>query len=300
MIKGRWVGVLLPAGLGLAGIALLIRVSIADHSILLPSDLDVMIMILGLSLAIFASINLVVREILERLRRQSVEEARRQAFAEHRRFLNRLDHELKNPITAMRAGLGSLSMALTTDQQRTLLRNVEAETVRLSQLVTSLRRLAELETISVEAHPIDTQVFFNEILELEREQIEAGQRDFKLEPPAQWPVLIGDQDLLLLALHNLLDNAFKYTRPGDRIRLRVRVEDDDLVIEIEDSGMGIDEAEMPMVWEELYRSRRTRDIPGSGIGLALVKAIIERHDGEVSLTSQPNVGTVVTVRLPLT
>ena len=299
MIKGRWVGVLLPAGLGLAGVALLIRVSITDHAILLPSDLDVVIMILGLSLAIFASINLVVREILERLRRQSVEEARQQAFAEHRRFLNRLDHELKNPITAMRAGLGSLSMALTTDQQRGLLRNVEAETVRLSQLVTSLRRLAELETIKVEAHPIDTQVFFNEILELERDQIETGQRRFTLEPPAQWPVLIGDQDLLLLALHNLIDNALKYTRPGDRIDLRVRVEAGDLVIEVEDTGMGIEAAEVPMVWEELYRSRSTRDIPGSGIGLALVKAIIERHHGEVSLTSQPNVGTIVTVRLPL-
>lgn len=299
MIKGRWVGILLPAGLGLAGIALLLRVSVVDRAILLPSDLDVMIMILGLSLAIFASINLVVREILERLRRQSVEDARQQAFAEHRRFLNRLDHELKNPITAMRAGLGSLSMSLTTDQQRTLLRNVEAETVRLSQLVTSLRRLAELESLAVEAHPIDTQGFFAEIIELEREPIEASERHFTTQMPAQWPVLIGDQDLLLLALHNLLDNALKYTRPGDRINLSVRVEADDLVIVVEDTGIGIDAVEVPMVWEELYRSRHTRDIPGSGIGLALVKAIIERHDGEVSLTSQRGAGTTVVVRLPL-
>lgn len=299
MIKGRWVGVLLPAGLGLAGIALLIRVSLAGRAILLPSDLDVVVMILGLSLAIFASINLVMREILERLRRQSVEEARQQAFAEHRRFLNRLDHELKNPITAMRAGLGSLSMALTTDQQRGLLRNVEAETLRLSQLVTSLRRLAELESLPVEAHPIDTQAFFSEIQELERDLIATRSRHFTVEPPAQWPQLIGDQDLLLLALHNLLDNALKYTRPGDRIVLRGRIDDDELVIEVEDTGIGIDPAEVPMVWEELYRSRHVRDIPGSGIGLALVKAIIERHGGEASLTSQPGVGTTVTVRLPL-
>lgn len=299
MIKGRWVGVLLPAGLGLAGVALLIRVSLAGRAILLPSDLDVVVMILGLSLAIFASINLVMREILERLRRQSVEEARQQAFAEHRRFLNRLDHELKNPITAMRAGLGSLSMALTTDQQRGLLRNVEAETLRLSQLVTSLRRLAELESLPVEAHPIDTQAFFSEIQELERDLIATRSRHFTVEPPAQWPQLIGDQDLLLLALHNLLDNALKYTRPGDRIVLRGRIDDDELVIEVEDTGIGIDPAEVPMVWEELYRSRHVRDIPGSGIGLALVKAIIERHGGEASLTSQPGVGTTVTVRLPL-
>jgi two-component system OmpR family sensor kinase len=299
MIRGRWVGVLLPAGLGLAGIALLIRVSLAGRAILLPSDLDVVVMILGLSLAIFASINLVMREILERLRRQSVEEARQQAFAEHRRFLNRLDHELKNPITAMRAGLGSLSMALTTDQQRGLLRNVEAETLRLSQLVTSLRRLAELESLPVEAHPIDTQAFFSEIQELERDQIAASSRQFAVEPPAQWPLLIGDQDLLLLALHNLLDNALKYTRPGDRIVLRGRIEDDELVIEVEDTGIGIDPAEVPMVWEELYRSRHVRDIPGSGIGLALVRAIIEQHGGEASLTSQPGAGTTVTVRLPL-
>lgn len=299
MIRGRWVGILLPAGLALAGIALLLRVSVLDTSIGLAGDLDVLIILLGLSLAIFASVNLLVREVMERLRQQSFELARSETLAEHRRFLNRLDHELKNPLTALRAGLGSLAMTRLDEPQRQLLSTVEAEALRLSQIVTSLRKLAELETLPLEAHPIDTRLFFEEVVELERDTIESNNRQLALELPDHWPPLIGDQDLLLLALHNLLDNSLKYTHPGDTIRLKVAVDNDDLVIRVQDTGMGIAEEEIPLVWEELYRGQNAREVPGSGIGLALVRAIIERHYGEVSLESQFGAGTTVTVRLPV-
>ncbi|MAS37391.1 MAG: sensor histidine kinase [Anaerolineaceae bacterium] len=299
MSRRKWLGILLPLGLGLAGIALVLRVSVIDNLILLPVDFDVLILILGLSLAIFAALSLVVRETLDRMHQQSFEQAQRQAFAEHRRFLTRLDHELKNPLTAMRAGLGSLSLTLVDDKQQQLIKTIELEALRLSNLVNHLRKLSELEIVPLEIHAIPTQALFDEIMELERDAMAAGQRQFSLEPPPYWPTLIGDQDLLLLALHNLLDNALKYTHPGDQITIRVRTDGVDLTVQIEDTGMGIDDAELPLVWEELYRGQQVRAIPGNGVGLALVKAIIERHDGEIDLRSQPGKGTMVTVHLPL-
>lgn len=299
MIKGRWIGILLPAGLALAGIMLLIRVSVIDTTFFLPADLDLLLILLGLSLAIFASMNLVVREVMERLREQSVQQVRAETFAEHRRFLNRLDHEMKNPLTSLRAGLGSLSLTLKDEEQRRLLLTIEAEVRRLSQLVSNLRKLAELETLPLDVHTIETGTFFAEVIELEREQIEAAGREFMLHLPDQLPPLIGDQDLLLLALHNLIDNALKYTRPGDQISLHVRVDAEDLVIEIADTGLGIQEAEMALVWEELYRGQTVQAIPGGGIGLALVRAIVELHYGEVTLQSRAGSGTSVVMRLPL-
>lgn len=299
MIHRKWIGILLPAGLGLAGLALLLRVSVLDSAIDFPGDLDLLIFLLGLSLAIFASANLVVREVLERLRQQSVEMARQQALAEHRRFLNRLDHELKNPLTALRAGLGSLAITLVDTPQRALVETLEAETQRLSRLVNNLRKLTELETLPLEVRLIDSRQFIDEVLQLEADPIISSGRKLEVELPERWPLIIGDPDLLLLMLHNLLDNARKYTHPGDTITLQVRVDDGDLLIVVMDTGIGIPSGEIPLVWEDLYRGQQVREIPGSGIGLTLVKTIIERHYGQVRLESAPGAGTSVYVRLPV-
>jgi two-component system, OmpR family, sensor kinase len=111
--------------------------------------------------------------------------------------------------------------------------------------------------------------------------------------------LVCDTDLLLLAVHNTLDNAVKYTLTGDSIELCMSKYTNDVVIQIRDSGIRIPHTEQALIWEELYRANNVLEIPGSGIGLALVKAIIERHDGEVELHSIPEQGTTVIFRLPL-
>jgi two-component system OmpR family sensor kinase len=109
---------------------------------------------------------------------------------------------------------------------------------------------------------------------------------------------MGDQDLLLVAIYNLVNNALKYTGTGDTVAVRAFVEDEMAVIEVRDEGIGISPADLPYIWDELYRSERVRDIPGSGIGLALVKLIIERHGGKIEVQSQLDQGTTVRVYLP--
>lgn len=302
MTGRKWVWLLLPLGLGLAGVMLLVRVSLIDTALFFPEDLDVLFIVFGLSLAIFAAVGLILRERMEHLRQQSVEQVRQGASAEHRRFVQRLDHELKNPLTALRAGLGTLALTLADENQRQLVQTMEAEARRLSRLVADLRKLAELESAPLDAHLIDLQSFFAEVADLERERIDRDGPHFTLDLAPELgsaPRLIGDQDLLLLAIHNLLDNAFKYTPPEGHVRLRVWIDDEDLVIQVSDTGIGIAEKEIHLVWEELYRGENAKDIPGNGIGLALVKAIVERHYGVTALQSQPGEGTTVTLWLPL-
>lgn len=297
--KGWWL--LLPLGLGLAGVMLLARVTLPGTGLFLSRDLDLLLILFGLSLAIFAAGVLIVKEVMEHLRQQSIEQARAEAFAEHLRFLQRLDHEFKNPLTALRAGLGTLALTLPDENQQQIVRTLDMEAQRLSRLVTDLRKLAELERLPPEFQEFSVGDFYAEINELGRERPELRERQYilYLAPEAANRRLVGDPDLLLLAVHNLLDNACKYTAPGDRIELRIFMVEDSLAIQMTDTGIGIPEAEVPLVWEELYRGGNTHDIPGNGIGLALIKTIIERHQGSADLHSRVGQGTTVTLYLPL-
>jgi len=239
---------------------------------------------------------------------QNVADVLAQAAEERRRFLQRLNHELKNPLTAIRAGLANLVDGLASSppmggkEGGEALVSVEAQVLRLSRLTADLRKLAELETRSLERAPVDIAELLQEAVVLAQEQSESEGRQLTLTlPQAPWPVpgILGDWDLLFLATYNLLDNALKFTRPGDTVEVRASEDGTCVVIEVADTGPGIPKEEIARVWEELYRGQGARGVPGSGLGLALVRAIVERHGGQVTLRSRPGQGTVVTMRLPV-
>jgi two-component system OmpR family sensor kinase len=99
-------------------------------------------------------------------------------------------------------------------------------------------------------------------------------------------------------LRNVLGNAIKFTQPGDSVQVRAFEDNQWVIIEIIDSGPGIPESELPQVWDELFRGKAARGTPGSGLGLALVRAVIEWHGGQAGLRSQIGLGTRLTLRLP--
>lgn len=300
MISRRWLWLLLPSGLALAGVMLLVRVSYVRSILVFPDDLDVLIIISGLTLAIVAALMLILALILDHRYQRRLEQMRQAALDEHFRFLRRLDHQLKNPLTALHAGLASLALTLNDADQRQTVRTLELEAQRLSRLIFNLRKLADLAAIPLDLEPVDLAALVTEVVELERDRPDFADRRFTVElPPGPLPPLLGDRDLLLLAVHNLLDNAFKYTRPGDRITLSVEVVEGDVLIRVQDTGIGIPQADLPLVGEELYRGGNTEHIPGDGIGLAVVNAVIAHHDGTMNLDSSLGEGTTVTLRLPL-
>jgi two-component system OmpR family sensor kinase len=299
----RWGLALIPIVAGLVIASLMVDVpTLTNPIIYMRVDLGTLAVIIGLALSVLVTVGLVLWEWAGRRGEQRATGVHAQVAEERRQFLQRLDHELKNPLTAIRAGLANLANGRATAPQQEALASVEAQVLRLSRLTSDLRKLAELETRPLERVPLDVAELLREAVTLAQEQPEAEARQFTLTlPQAPWPVpdVLGDWDLLFLATYNLLDNALKFTRPGDTVEVRAFEGGAFVVIEVADTGPGILEEEVSRVWEELYRGQGARGVPGSGLGLALVRAIVERHGGRVTLRSREGQGTVVTMRLPV-
>ncbi len=298
-----WSVALIPICVSLVIASLLTQITTLTNPIIsMRVDLATLTLIIGGGLSIVAAAGVVLWELAERQRQQHIANVRAQAADEHRRFLRRLDHELKNPLTAIRAGLANAVNDSATATQRQALDSVETQVLRLSRLTFDLRKLAELDVRPLDRVPVDVAELLQEAVTLAQEQPGAEVCTLTLTlPQAPWPVpnVLGDWDLLFLAAYNLLDNALKFTRPGDTVEVRASEDGAFVVVEVADTGPGIPTEELPRVWDELYRGQGARGIPGSGLGLALVDAIVERHGGQVTLRSRVGQGTVVTMRLPV-
>jgi two-component system OmpR family sensor kinase len=294
--KAFWLLPLIMLALG-SGLSLLVRfASFGNQVLYLRADLATLILIIVVLLTLLSYSALWVVTRLEQQRQRLTS----QATDDRLRFLRRLDHELKNPLTAIRAGIANASEAPDEAARQEAFVSVETQALRLSRLAADLRKLAELETRPLERVDVSIATLLQETFDLIQERATDRQLSLNI-PQAPWPLplISGDPDLLFLAMHNLLENAVKFTRPGDRVEIRAFEDGNTLVIEVADTGPGIPEDELPYVWEELYRGQSARGVPGSGLGLALVRAVIERHSGRVSLRSRIGQGSVFTLRLPV-
>lgn len=215
----------------------------------------------------------------------------------HRRFLARLDHELKNPITAIRAALE------TENEHSPALAIASGQADRLATLIGALRSLAALEASEIERVPVDlAAVVRDEVDAFGADLVARGlERTINVQlPTAPWPLptVLGDADLLAVAVRNLLVNAAKYSDQGARIEVRGAEDAGIVVIEVADTGWGITAEDLPQVWDELWRSSDARKVEGSGLGLSLVRVVAEQHGGGVSIRSIAGSGTSVRLQLP--
>lgn len=225
--------------------------------------------------------------------------------ARHRRFLQRLDHELKNPVTAIRAAVAGLGPAAASDDGASRAHaTLDAQAGRLAHLVADLRKLAELETQPIEQEDVDVAQVVRDAVDDVLAQAQAAGRPRPAVtvslPTVPWPLphVRGDVDLLYLAVYNLLGNAVKFSPPGTPVEVRGSDEGGTVVVEVADSGPGVPDDEVGVVFDELARGRDARGTPGSGLGLALVRVIAERHGGRATLRSRVGHGTVVRLHLP--
>jgi two-component system, OmpR family, sensor kinase len=243
-----------------------------------------------------------VRQRIANVTDEALRNAVAAATQDRLRFLMRLDHELKNPLTAIRAGLANVDLAGAGSGTAAAVASVAAQTDRITRLVSDLRKLADLETQPIETAPIDMPSLIREVADAVREIPAAQQRSLRVTvPQAPWPLplLEGDRDLLFIALQNLVANAIKFSAPGDAIEVRASEDGNGVLVEVADTGAGIPADEISEVWQELARGRAARSLPGTGIGLALVRVIVTRHGGHVAIRSRDGQGTVVGLRLPV-
>ena len=239
-------------------------------------------------------------------REAAVRQVAGEAAQDRLRFFMRLDHELKNPLTAIRAGLANIEqtggLILAGAGTAAALASVSVQADRIARLVSDLRKLADLETQQIETAPVDLTGLLDEVAEAVAEIPAARERIIRVTVPrAPWPLPLveGDRDLLFIAVQNLLANAIKFSAPGDTVEVRASEDGDALLLEVADTGAGIPTDEIGQVWQELARGRAARSLPGTGIGLALVRVIVVRHGGQVAIRSRAGQGTVVGIRLPV-
>jgi two-component system OmpR family sensor kinase len=280
-------------------IAIILRSQIPRLPIVsFQADIGTFTAILGGFLAIIASVVLFYIERIERTKKEASESA----ASERRSFLGRLDHELKNPITAIFMGIANLRTSSDSAEKYSYLDSIDSHARRLQRLTADLRKLADLEGYEIEQTEVDLKSLLQETFTFVQDVQRENKRSYSLIlPDIPWPLpeVRGDHDLLQLAFHNLLDNAVKFSHEGDTIELRASEDGRNVVVEIADTGTGIPQTEIPHIWQELYRGEGARGIPGSGLGLALTRAIIERHNGSITIRSRVGEGTVATVRLPM-
>ena len=239
-------------------------------------------------------------------REAAVRQVAEEAAQDRLRFFMRLDHELKNPLTAIRAGLANIEqtggLVLAGAGTAAALASVSVQADRIARLVSDLRKLADLETLQIETAPVDLTGLLDEVAEAVAEIPAARERVIRVTVPrAPWPLPLieGDRDLLFIAVQNLVANALKFSARGDTVEVRASEDGDALLLEVADTGAGIPADEIGQVWQELARGRAARSLPGTGIGLALVRVIVVRHGGQVAIRSRAGQGTVVGIRLPV-
>ncbi len=224
------------------------------------------------------------------------------AFAQARRFSADAAHELRTPLTVLKGELEvALRAARSSEEYRQVLISGLEEVDHLIRLV---------EDLLLFSRAAATMGFPRERVELEPlvlEALEAGARRAQgagvtvradtLEPA----VALGDAGALRRAALNLVDNAVKYTPAGGKVEISLLVAEGEARIVVRDTGIGIDPADAARIFDPFVRldAARTRDAGGSGLGLALVRAIVEAHGGTITVDSTPGAGSRFTVRLPL-
>ena len=257
----------------------------------------------GIVLLLLALAVAVIRRRLRLAEQRGRRQAQEEAWSRHQQFLRRLDHELKNPLTAVRAAVADLPQA-PPHELRARVDVVDAQARRMGRLVTDLRKLADLETAALSLEDVDIAETVHDAAQAVGEEGAArgGGPKIRLDlPQVPWPLshVRGDGDLLYSAVYNVISNASKYTQPGGTVEVRGREESGTVTIEVADTGIGVPQADLPAVWSELARAGNARGLPGSGLGLALVSTIVRRHGGSVRMASREGVGTRVWLSLPV-
>jgi two-component system sensor histidine kinase MprB len=206
-------------------------------------------------------------------------------------------HELRTPLTSLRTNIELIGQAadnaersLSDEQRHEIMDDVRAQLEELTNLVGDLVELARDEPMSRDPAPLDFADVVNQAVYRVRLRAQDVHIDVDLSP---WMV-IGEPQLLERAVTNLLDNAAKWSPPDGEIRVRLA----DGVLTVADDGAGINEQDLPHIFDRFYRSSEARTLPGSGLGLSIVRRAAERHGGTVEVASTPGGGTTFTLRLP--
>ena len=206
-------------------------------------------------------------------------------------------HELRTPLTSLRTNIELIGQAadnaersLSTEQRHEIMGDVRSQLEEMTTLVGDLVELARDEPMRRDPEPLDFADVVTQSVDRVRLRAPSVTFDVELEP---W-LVFGEAQLLERAVTNLLDNAAKWSPNGSTVTVRLV----DGSLTVADQGPGIDPADLPHVFDRFYRSSEARTLPGSGLGLSIVRRAADRHGGTVEAASGPGGGTLFTFALP--
>jgi len=222
------------------------------------------------------------------------------------RMIRVASHDLRNPLHLAGGFFKVLldDLPPLTEHQTNLARRVVNHLDAMERLIDNLLELERVEGAQAgQPEPLDMGEIVREVLHERRLQVELKQQQLWSEVAPDLPSVRGDRQMLIQAVANLLDNAIKYTPSEGRISVRVWVEGDEILVSVQDSGLGIPPKLQSRIFDQFYRVRQpgTEHVPGTGLGLSLVQAIVQQHKGRVWVDSEgiPGKGSTFTIALPV-
>ncbi len=228
----------------------------------------------------------------------------RRLDAIRRDFVANVGHELKTPLGALSVLADTLADTDDADVRDKLAERLTRESQRMAGLVDDLLGLAEVESFGAPTEPVGIEMVVQEAVAQIKAAAEESNVEIVAEPVPEQTVVAGDRRQLVSAVHNLLDNAVKYSDPVDestpKVWVRVLADQAWVSIEVEDQGVGIPRTHMDRIFERFYRVDRGRGQgrAGTGLGLSIVRHVALNHRGEVAVSSEEGKGSTFVLRLP--
>lgn len=229
---------------------------------------------------------------------QKVEVDRSHLFAE-------ISHELRTPLTAMQGFVEAIQDGMVEDKDLLdrYLGIIYTQTLHINRLVDDILQLSRLEsgTISLEKIPLDVVALVQGVIISMKPIAQPNNISILFEKNVEHAMIMGDMDRIEQVIRNLLKNAINSLENGE-INVKVEISQNEVLLSIKDNGIGISSEELPRIWDRFYRSKKPRgnmkQQEGSGLGLVIVKQLVQLHNGKIDVESKLGSGTIFYVRFP--
>jgi signal transduction histidine kinase len=215
-------------------------------------------------------------------------------------FVATVSHDLRNPLATIQ-GYADLLIELLDGTSLGFAERIRFTAEEMAGLISDLLDLGKLEAgLEIARDPCQLDELVHKAVEAALFQAESKELNLEAELGPEIPPVLGDAGRLRQVIDNLISNAIKYTAPGGQVTVHLRYDADQVIVQVQDSGIGIPRDALPQLFGKFYRvpGPHTAQVPGTGLGLAIVKSIVELHGGQVWVDSEVGEGSTVGFALP--